>query len=122
MLTALSKLDVDALVTTGPNGEPTELGEPPSNLRIERYLPQSQVNARCAAAAGAGINAANAPARDLRGPLADPETLDADEIADALMRLLEDRGFAHAAHRLATEIEAMPEPGQTADLLESVFS
>jgi UDP:flavonoid glycosyltransferase YjiC (YdhE family) len=156
VLTALSGLDVDALLTTGPNVDPTGLGATP-NVRIERYLPQSQVlprcaavichagfntligsfshglpalcipldadqpvNARCAAEAGAGINAANTPARDLRGPSADPDTLDPDELASALVRLLEEPAFAYAAQRLATEIQAMPGPEKTADLLEQL--
>ena len=157
LLTALSTLEVDALLTTGPNINPVRLGKPPTNVRIERYVPQSQVlprssavvchagfntligafshglpalcipldadqpvNARCAVGAGAGINAANAPARDLRGPFADPDTLDADEPASALARLLGEPRCARSAQRLAAEIQAMPGPEKTAAFLEQL--
>lgn len=157
VFTALSTLDVDALLTIGPNVDPRVLGDPPANVRIERFVPQSQVlprcsavvchagfntligafshglpalcipldadqpvNARCAADAGAGINAANAPARDARGPLVDPDTIDADDLATALARLLDEPTFAGAAQRLATEIHAMPGPEKIADFLEQL--
>ena len=48
VLAALAELDVDALVTTG-GTDPDELGAPPANVRVERYVPQSHVLPRCAA-------------------------------------------------------------------------
>ncbi len=159
MLAAFSDLDVDALVTTGPNSDPRQLGAPPLNVRIEPYVPQSQllsrctavvchagfntligafthglpalclpldadqpVNATCCANAGAGINAANAPARDPRGPLIDPDTLKPDDIATAITRLINEPAFARAAERIATEIQAMPGPPETAGLLEQLVT
>jgi zeaxanthin glucosyltransferase len=77
------------------------------------------VNATCVAAAGAGINAANAPG-DFRGPVVDPEKLDPDELAKAIIRLTNEPGFTDAAGRLAGEIQAMPGPSDAARTLEQL--
>ncbi len=159
VLTAVDRLDVDALVTIGRDIGPVQRGAARPNVRIERYVPQSQllprcsavvchagfstligafnhrlpalclpldadqpVNARCCAAAGAGINAANAPARDARGPLVDPDTLNPADVANATMRLIDEPAFAQAAKCLAGEIQAMPGLSQTADLLERLIA
>jgi len=158
LLTALSRLDVDAVVTTG-SADPSELPKPPSNVAVERYIPQSQllphcsavvchagfntligafvhglpcvclpldadqpVNAARCAAAGAGVNLANASPRDPRGPLTDPETLSADVIVDAVNSVLTDPIFRGAARRLAAEIATMPGPVETVSLLEEMAS
>ena len=158
VLAALTELDVDALVTTG-GTDPDELGAPPANVRVERYVPQSHVLPRCAAVvchagfntligafahglpavclplaadhpinarrcaeAGAGLNCANAPATDRRGPLVDPTTLRPDDVACALSRLLDDPAFTNAASRLASEIRDMPDPAEAARLLEQAAS
>jgi UDP:flavonoid glycosyltransferase YjiC (YdhE family) len=76
------------------------------------------VNAQRCAAAGAGLNCANAPATDPRGPLVDPATLRPGDVARALSRLLDDPAFANAATRIASEIRDMPGPAQAARLLE----
>lgn len=156
MLAALTELDVDALVTTG-GTDPDDLGAPPANVRVERYVPQSHVLPRCAAVvchagfntligafahglpavclplaadhpinarrcaeAGAGLNCANAPALDPRGPLVDPATLRPGDVACAISRLLDDPAFTNAATRIASEIRDMPGPAETARLLEQV--
>ncbi len=158
VLAALTELDVDALVTTG-GTDPDELGAPPANVRVERYVPQSQVLPRCAAVvchagfntligafahglpavclplaadhpinarrcaeAGAGLNCANAPATDQRGPLVDPTALRPGDVACALSRLLDDPAFTNAARRLASEIGDMPGPAEAARLLEQAAS
>jgi UDP-glucoronosyl and UDP-glucosyl transferase len=158
VLTALSGLDVDALVTTGLDSDPSELGPAPPNIRIEPYLPQSHVLPRCTAvvchggfntligafsqgrpalclplgadqplnasscaSAGSGINAANAPAQDARGPLLDPEKLDPDDISAAIARLINEPTFTDAAGQLAREIRAMPGPSETARALEQLM-
>jgi UDP:flavonoid glycosyltransferase YjiC (YdhE family) len=76
------------------------------------------VNARCVEAAGAGVSLANAPARDARGPMLEPNTLDPSALARAVTRVLDEPGFAQAARRLASEIEMMPSPADTAEALE----
>jgi UDP:flavonoid glycosyltransferase YjiC (YdhE family) len=78
------------------------------------------VNARCVEAAGAGISLANAPPRDARGPYLDPNTLDPTALARAVTRVLAEPGFARVAQRLASEIELMPGPEETAAALEQL--
>jgi MGT family glycosyltransferase len=78
------------------------------------------VNARCVEAAGAGISVANAPPRDARGPLVDPNNLDPAELARAVTRVVHEPRFARVAQRLASEIEAMPAPEETAEALEQL--
>lgn len=157
LLAALSELEVDALVTTS-RTDPDDLSAPPGNVRVERYVPQSQVLPRCSAVgchagfntligafthglpalclplaadqpvnaqrcveAGAGLNCANAPATDARGPVIDPDTLRSDDIASALSLLLDTPAFTRSARRIADEIESMPEPAETARFLEQTF-
>jgi N-glycosyltransferase len=78
------------------------------------------VNTRCVEAAGAGISLANAPARDARGPMVDPNKLDPTELARAVTGVLDEPGFARAAGQLASEIEMMPGPEETAEALEQL--
>jgi UDP:flavonoid glycosyltransferase YjiC (YdhE family) len=78
------------------------------------------INATCCAAAGAGINAANGPAQDFRGPLVDPKRLDPVAIATAIMRLTKQPTFTHAAGRLAREIQTRPGPSKIAPTLEQL--
>lgn len=40
-------LDVDAVVTTGRNVDPTSLGSLPPNVRAERYVPQAELLPHC---------------------------------------------------------------------------
>jgi UDP:flavonoid glycosyltransferase YjiC (YdhE family) len=156
LFAALTELDVDALVTTG-STDPDDLGAPPANVHVERYVPQSQVLPRCAAVvchagfntligafahglpavclplaadhpvnaqycalAGAGLNCANAPAIDPRGPLVDPATLRPGDVARAISRVLDDPAFTNAATQIASEIRDMPGPAETAQLLEQL--
>jgi UDP:flavonoid glycosyltransferase YjiC (YdhE family) len=39
----VAALDIDALVTVGPEGEPAALGDLPGNVRVERFVAQSKV-------------------------------------------------------------------------------
>jgi UDP:flavonoid glycosyltransferase YjiC (YdhE family) len=39
----ISELDVDVLVAVGPEGDPSVLGELPSNVRLERFVAQAKV-------------------------------------------------------------------------------
>jgi UDP:flavonoid glycosyltransferase YjiC (YdhE family) len=153
---AMSRLNVDALVTTG-SSDPAEMPEPPPNVRLERYVPQSYVlpvasaivchggfnsligafvhgvpavclpldadqpvNAARCAEAGAGLNLANAPARDPRGPLLDPDTLSPDAVVHAVTRVLVEASFRSATARLSGEIAAMPGPAETVGWIEQL--
>jgi UDP:flavonoid glycosyltransferase YjiC (YdhE family) len=140
----LAGLDVDVLVTVGPAADPAALGAVPPNVRVERYVPQTQVLPHCAVVAshaGSGtflatlglgipqlclpqaadqfINAGQGAASGAALTLA-PGEASAEAIAGAVGRLLHEPAFAAAARRLAAEIEAMPGPDEVARRLEEL--
>jgi UDP:flavonoid glycosyltransferase YjiC (YdhE family) len=136
--------DVDVLVTVGPVADPAALGAVQSNVRVERYVPQTAVLPHCAAVvshAGSGtflaslglgipqlclpqaadqfINAGQGAAAGAALALG-PGEATAGAIAEALGRLLHEESFAAAARRVATEIAAMPGPDEVAGVLEGL--
>jgi UDP:flavonoid glycosyltransferase YjiC (YdhE family) len=132
MLAALDGIDVNAIVTVGPDVDPERLGPQPPHVLVERYIPQALVLPRCRAVvahAGAGTMLGalahgvpqvllphgaeqhlNAEACRRAGAalVLEPEALDAVAIRAALVRVLGEPGFAQAAQRLRDEIAAMP--------------
>ena len=44
---ALSDDDVQLIVTVGPTGDPTALGPVPASVRVERYIPHTELFPRC---------------------------------------------------------------------------
>jgi len=57
VLSALSRLAADAIVTTGRRAAAERIGQVPSNVRVERYVPQSHLLPRCrAVVCHAGFN------------------------------------------------------------------
>lgn len=136
MLQALEGLDVNAVVTVGPDVDPGRLGRQPPHVLVERYIPQALVLPRCRAMvahAGAGTMLGalshgvpqvllphgaeqhlNAEACRRAGAalVLRPEALDAPAIREALIRVLREPRFAQAAVRLRDEIAAMPSPGE----------
>jgi UDP:flavonoid glycosyltransferase YjiC (YdhE family) len=101
ILAALGELDVAALMTVGHQTEPGIFGSRPPNVRIERYVPQ-----------GAD--------QFLNGISLSPGEATADAVGDAVVRLLEDASFAHAAGRVAQSIESMPAPDDVVTVLEAL--
>jgi UDP:flavonoid glycosyltransferase YjiC (YdhE family) len=143
-LDAIATLDVDLLVTVGPAGDPAALGPLPGNVRVERYVRQSQLFLDCdlvASHAGSGTflgalghgipqlclpqgadQFLNADAcRQARVGLAlDPGEADGASIAAAVTRLLEEPSFRARASEVAAEIAAMPGPDDVAVALEGL--
>lgn len=76
------------------------------------------LNARSCADAGAGLNCANGPAVDARGPMVDAATLEAADVRRALLRLLQEPAFKENAQRIAGETAAMPGAAQVLQSLE----
>jgi MGT family glycosyltransferase len=141
-LEALGRLDVEAIVTTGPAVAAAAL-DPPANVRVVEQASHDAILARAAAvvthcghgtvmralAAGVPIlcvpmgrdqndNAARVTARGagLRlAPSADPA-----EIGAALARLLGEPGFSEAAARLGRAIAAETGPDRVAGLVEAL--
>jgi MGT family glycosyltransferase len=132
VLEGLAGIEVNAIVTVGPDVEPERLGPQPAHVLVERYIPQSLVLPRCRAIvahSGAGtmlgalahgvpqlllphgaeqhINA-EACRRAGAALVLEPDDIAAPAIRSALQRVLHEPGFAQAARRLAGEIAAMP--------------
>jgi len=132
VLEALAGIDVNAIVTIGPDVDPERLGPQPPHVLVERYIPQTLVLPRCRALvahAGAGsmlgalahglpqlllpylaeqhLNA-EACRRAGAALVLEPHEIGVAAIRASLTRLLEYRGAARAARRLGDEIAAIP--------------
>ena len=136
LVDALTGLDVDAVITVGPAGDPDALTERAASargtIRIERFVPQAALLPRAAvvvshAGAGTVLAAASLGRPQVLLPMAadqfenadaladagvahvlNPGTVDAQEIADSVSELM--RGaLDEAPPRLAAEFAAMPD-------------
>ncbi len=134
--------DVSALVTTGRDVDPGELGPAPARVRLERFVPQAHVLPRAAAVVSHGGSGTTLGALAHALPLvllpqaADqfdnaarceragaaivigPGDLGADALRSALARVLADRSFADGAGRIAAEIAEMGTPEEVAAAVE----
>ena len=143
-LVALRELDVRVLVTVGPHADPAVLGEQPDRVRVERYVPQTQVLPECdviVSHAGSGTSLAtlalglpqlclpqgadqflNATAIASAGAGISlmPGEQEAGAIRDAVARLIDDPSFREASQRISVSIASMPSPDDVAELLESL--
>lgn len=130
------------LVTTGRNVDPAALGAAPERVRVERFVPQAHVLARCVAVVshgGSGTtlgalshglplvlvpqaadqfdNAARAEAAGAAIVLR-PGEVSAAALRAALERVLVEPSFGEAARRIAAEIEEMGTPEEAAAAVE----
>ena len=142
MLDALGRLDADVLFTIGPF-DPAQLGDPPANVTVSPYEPQSRAMT-CDAAiihAGAGTTVA-ALARGLPlvavpmfadqmhnadrlvaqqlGIRVDPEEI-AEQLVPAVESVLSDPNYRVNAQRVAEAIAARPTPAQAMEILRSAL-
>lgn len=141
VLDALASEPVRLLVTTGRDVDSATLGPAPSNVRLERFVPQGDVLPWCDAAvhhAGAGTafgvlahalpavvlpqsadNFAIGARLQAAGAAVSlmPHELDAASLRAAVRTVLEDASYRAAAARLAAEIAAMPSPAAVASAL-----
>jgi UDP:flavonoid glycosyltransferase YjiC (YdhE family) len=141
----LDALDGDrrALVTTGRNVDPRQLGPIPPGVRVEAFVPQAHVLGRCAAVVSHGGSGTTLGALAHGLPLvlvpqaADqfdnaarcatagaaivlpPEELTAEALRAALARVLGEASFADAARRIAAEIDEMATPAEVAAEVEA---
>ncbi|MDF2748841.1 MAG: jadS [Gaiellaceae bacterium] len=143
--TLLAALDgeASALVTTGRDVDPVELGPAPARVRIERFVDQAGVLPHCAAVVchgGSGTtlgalahgvplvlvpqgadqfdNAARCAAAGT-AVVVRPDELTPAAVGSALRRVLDDPAFTSAAQRLAREIAEMGTPEEVARLVEA---
>ena len=142
----IAPLDVDILVTVGPEGDPTALGEVSSNVHVERFVAQSAVlpmvdlivhhggTGTMLGALEAGlpqlvlpqgadqffnaeILAAAGVARALQNDAQRPEA-----ITEAVQALIGDSPERQAAARIRDEIAAMPSPAEVVPALVDLAS
>jgi UDP:flavonoid glycosyltransferase YjiC (YdhE family) len=142
VLEGLRALPVDVVATVGRNLDPDELGPQPANIRIERYLPQSEVLPRCRAVVSHGGSGtllaalahglpsillpmgADQPQNAARcEQLGVARALDAvraapEDVRDAVTDVLTDPSYRLAAEHIADEIAALPGPEHALSLIE----
>ena len=145
-LDAIASLDVDVLATVGPAGDPSALGPLPGNVRVERYVRQSQVFETCDAVASHGGSGtflgalgrglpqlllpqgadqflnADACRRGGVGLVLEPADANGAAIATAVAWLLDEQSFRDRAREVAAEIAAMPGPDDVAVVLEGLLA
>jgi UDP:flavonoid glycosyltransferase YjiC (YdhE family) len=146
VIEAVRDLPVRVIVTVGPNGDPGVLGAQPDNVRVARYIAQTELLPFCAAVvshAGSGTFLA-ALARGLpqvclpqaadqflnaaacehvgAGISLQPRAITTDAVRTAARRVLSDESIRAAAHHVAQEIETMPGPDAVAGVLQQRFS
>ena len=134
-LEAVADLPVQALLTVGTSGE-VELGEPPANVRVERWVPQADVLARAAAvvchggsgttlgtlAAGVPLVVvplfADQPSNAARVAHVGAGVVSAvDGIGPSVERVLGDDSYRAAARRVAEEMRSLPPVDDAVGLL-----
>ena len=139
-------LDVDALVTVGPDGDPSELGPLPGSVRVERFVPQGVLLPRLdlvvhhggsGTLLGALAHAlpqlvlphgadqfmnARALLDSGAGLRLLPEEITPESVAHAVRTLLGEPGYRDAAEILAVEIAGMPSPAETVPKLERLVA
>lgn len=142
LVAALGASPVGALVTVGRDLDPVELGTPPPNVRVERFVSQATVLPACAAVVAHGGSGTILGALAAGAPLvllpqgADqfenahrcerigvavsllPDAAKQDAIAAAVRAVLEEPSYREAADRVRDEIAAMQTPDEVAAVVE----
>jgi UDP:flavonoid glycosyltransferase YjiC (YdhE family) len=143
-IAGLSGLDVDVLVATGPTVDPAALGEVPANVRLEAWVPQSELlphvdlvvhhggSGTTLGAFGAGLPQLLLPQGADQFSNADAvlaagvgdrllaADVTADAVAEKARHLLTDTSVRDAARVLAAEVAAMPSPAEVAAQLPTL--
>ncbi|RJQ83780.1 glycosyltransferase [Amycolatopsis panacis] len=137
----LASLEVDVLVATGPAVNVAELGEVPPNVRLEAWLPQSELlphvdlavhhggSGTTMSALAAGVpqlvlpqgadqfSNAEAVTHAGLGSRLIKDEMTAETVRDNAKRLLTDTAVADVVRKVAEEIEGMPSPEEVATQL-----
>ncbi|KZB82601.1 glycosyltransferase [Amycolatopsis regifaucium] len=137
-IAGLARLEADVVVAAGPTVEPAQLGEVPANVRVEAWVPQTELlphvdlvvhhggSGTTLGAFGAALpqlvlpqgadqftNAEAVVAAGVGGQLIGAEGTE-DAIFEQSRKLLADDGVRAAARKLADEVAAMPSPAEVA--------
>lgn len=142
VLAGLRGLPINLVVTVGRDIDPAELGQHPSNVQIERYIPQAALLPYCDlvishGGSGSVIGAlahglpmvllpmgADQPLNAQRcvalgvGEALDPLETTPHMVREAVTRVLAGPAYRRAAERLRDEIAGLPEPAHAVQLLE----
>jgi UDP:flavonoid glycosyltransferase YjiC (YdhE family) len=146
LLAALGRLPGGAVLTVGRQIDPTTLGDAPSNVRVERYVPQAALLPRCDvvvnhAGSGSLVGALAHGVPLVMIPMGADQPLNAErcerlgagvtldairstsrEIAAAVSTVLDAPSYRTAAERLREEIQALPPASATIPLLERLVN
>jgi UDP:flavonoid glycosyltransferase YjiC (YdhE family) len=142
VLAGLRDLAINVVVTVGRDVDPTELGPQPANVRVERYLPQSEILPHCSLVVSHGgsgsvtgslahglpmvlvpmgadqpLNAARCEALGVAQVL-DAVRATPQDVREAVTSVLSTPTCRRAAERLRDEIARLPEPAHAVALLE----
>lgn len=144
LLTGLADIDADVVVTVGRDIDPADLGAQPDHVRIERFIPQSEVlratdlvvshggSGTLMATLAHGLPSVLLPlgadqphnaqraeelglARSLDAATATPET-----IRRSVREGLDDEATLDRARRVAAEVDGLPDVEETVRLLEAL--
>jgi UDP:flavonoid glycosyltransferase YjiC (YdhE family) len=145
VLDGLANEPVAVVATVGIDQDPGDLGPVPGNARVERFIPQVTLLPTCAAVVhhgGAGTtfgtlahglpeviipqgadNFDNAAMVEMAGAalVLRPGEVTAENVQNAVRRILNEPSYAEAAGQAAAEIAAMPTPEAVADELRARF-
>lgn len=137
-ITGLAALDADVLVATGPSVDVASLGEVPANVRLEAWVPQSELLPHVDlvvhhGGSGTTMGAFSAGVPQLVLPQGADQFTNAEAVAAAgvgerllgaavtaeavregARRLLADSAVADAVREVAAEVAAMPSPDEVA--------
>ena len=146
VIDGLTQQPLDLVVTLGPNGDPTSLGEQPDNVRIETYVPQRAVLDGCSAvvchggygtlldAIDAGVPLVVVPfgadqyinGRTVErlgiGRLIQEDDLTPSSVRDAVRSLIDEPRWRENIVAVRDEWRAMPGPEAAAELVESAIA
>ncbi len=145
VLAGVAELPVEVVATVGAEIDPSELGELPQHVRVERFLPQAEILPRCTAVVSHGgsgsvlgalahglpqvlvpmgadqpLNAARCEKLGLARVL-DPVEATPEHVRDAVSAVLAEPGYRAAAEQLQAEFAALPGTNAVVQLLERLL-
>lgn len=144
VLAGLRRLPVDVIATVGREIDPAELGLQPSNIRVERYVPQAETLPRASVVVSHGGSGSvlgalahglpmvllpmgadqpyNAERCEELGVAQTMDVIDAtpSDVRDAVAAVLFDPAYRLSAERWRDEFAALPGPEHAVALLENL--
>ena len=142
VLAGLGELPVQVVATVGSELDPAALGSPPPNVRLQRYVPQSEILAHasavvCHGGSGSVLGAlahgiplvllpmgADQPQNAERcaalgaGRVLDVVALTPEDVREAVSAVLSEPSYRDAAERLRDELAGLPGAEHAAALVE----